>query len=114
MDWSHGTECCGGHLGVSRPESAARLTGNILAAAEESGAEALVTACPMCQANLELRQKAAGERRGQPFNLPVYYFTDLIGLALGLGPEKLGLNQHLWPGWDLLKGKGLLAGGGGP
>lgn len=114
VEWSHGTECCGGHLGVSRPEAAVRLVGNILAAAEEAGAEALVTACPMCQTNLELRQAAAGQRRGRPFNLPVYYFTDLIGLALGLSPESLGITKHLWPGWELLRDKGILAGGGGP
>lgn len=114
VEWSHGTECCGGHLGVSRPEVATRLVGNILAAAEEAGAEALVTACPMCQANLELRQAEAGRRRGRAHNLPVYYFTDLIGLALGLSPETLGLPKHLWPGWELLKTKGIWAGGGGP
>lgn len=102
VDWSHKTECCGGHLGVSRPEVSVRLSGNILEAAALAGAEAVVTACPMCQGNLEMRQEEISRQKGRELRLPVYYFTDLVGLALGLEPRSLGIAEHLSPAWEYL------------
>jgi len=79
--WSYASECCGGSLSLSRPELVKGLVGKLVAAAREAGAEAMVTACPLCQVNLEMRQaRSAG--------MPVFYFTELMGLAFGL-PETL-------------------------
>jgi len=95
VPWSHKTECCGASLALSRSDLVASLVGRILAAAKEAGADALVTACPLCQANLDMRQREAARAAGEDFNLPVYYFTDLVGLALGLGPAELDLGKKM-------------------
>lgn len=107
VDYPHKTECCGAGLGISRTELVAELVGRILAAAKRDGAQALAVACPLCQTNLDSRQDAAGARQGESFHLPVYYITQLVGLALGLEPAKLGLGRHLVDTMGLLREKKL-------
>ena len=102
--WGFKTECCGASLSVSRPELVEKLVGDILDNASAAGAECVVTACPMCQANLE-------QRRSERHRLPVFYFTDLAGIAFGLSPRELGIPMHLGEPLELLRGKGLLAAG---
>lgn len=86
--WSYKTECCGAGLSLTRPEVVEGLVGRLAEAARAAGAGALVTACPLCQANLEMRQK------GSP-KIPSFYFTELLGIALGL-PEAPGwMAKHL-------------------
>lgn len=85
VKWSHRTECCSGSLTMARPDIAKKLVGDINRAARRGGAQAFVTDCPMCQANLESRQ-AEIETDEQ---LPVFYATELITAAIsGNYPEK--------------------------
>ena len=77
--WSHRTECCSGSLTMARPDIAEKLAGDIAAAARRAGATALVTDCPMCQANMETRQQARQEGENR---LPVFFATELIVAAL--------------------------------
>ena len=77
---------------MSRTSSVVRLGRAIVEDARSSGAEAIVVACPLCQTNLDLRQKAM-ESRGAP-PLPVLFITEVVGLALGLAPEALGIKRH--------------------
>lgn len=95
VGWSHKTECCGGGFAASDTAIVLDLGGQVLEAAREAGARAIVTACPMCQTNLDTRQKAIEKERGINFNLPVIYLSQLIGLALGYSPRQLGLNRLL-------------------
>jgi heterodisulfide reductase subunit B len=69
------------------------LSGKLLNAAKDIGAEALVTACPLCQMNLDLRQDQINSANGANHNIPVFYYTQLIGLALGLGEKELGIDK---------------------
>lgn len=87
--WSDATECCGGGLALTRPDVAARLVGRLAERAREAGAEAMVTSCPLCQVNLEMRQNG-----GNP-PLPIFYFTELMGLAFGLPEAKAWWKKHL-------------------
>jgi heterodisulfide reductase subunit B len=88
LPWSYATECCGGGLSLTKSDVAARLVSRLAEKAREAGAEAIVTSCPLCQVNLELRQ------RGQE-KMPIFYFTELMGLAFGL-PETDGWwGKHL-------------------
>jgi len=85
VSWSHRTECCSGSLTMTRPDIAAKLVGDIVDAALRGGAEALVTDCPMCQANVEGRQLDLPDGP----RLPVYFITELIAAALtGAYPAK--------------------------
>lgn len=84
--WTHATECCGGSLALSNQGIVQRLNTDIVIAAQEAGADIIVTACPMCQTNLDTRQKADKQ-------IPVLYITQLLGLAMGYSPSDLGLER---------------------
>lgn len=109
LDWPHKTECCGASYSITDVSIVHQLTGEILAMAKSAGADCIVTACPLCQMNLDMRQKDIEQQRNQKFGLPVFYFTQLLGLALGLSPEALGLKSMIVDPMPLLKAKGLLA-----
>jgi heterodisulfide reductase subunit B len=90
--WNMGLECCGGAFSVSRPGSVVRLSRAILDDARKAGADVIAVACPMCHSNLDFRQRAVARRGDAP--VPVLYITELVGLALGLDNETLGLPRH--------------------
>ncbi len=92
VDWPFKTECCGASLSVTRSGVVNRLGHRLLSMAHRAGAECIVTACTLCQMNLDFRQPEA--RKGKdPFpELPVLYITQLLGLALGLPSKALGLD----------------------
>lgn len=110
VPWSYKTDCCGGSLSLTRPDVVAKLVGRLFEAAEEAGADCLVTACPMCLANLEMRQTEERFLYRKKFALPVFFFTELLGLALGLGEAKEWFSRHLVDPLPLLSRVGLVGG----
>ncbi|MCD6469048.1 MAG: CoB--CoM heterodisulfide reductase iron-sulfur subunit B family protein [Thermoplasmata archaeon] len=97
MDYAEKLDCCGGLLLVNLPESALTKTGQKLQAVEEHGFDGLVTVCPWCQRMFDSRQKKAGETVAAKLEVPVFYLTQLLGLAFGLDERKLGLDLNLSP-----------------
>ncbi|OGP57211.1 MAG: heterodisulfide reductase subunit B [Deltaproteobacteria bacterium RBG_13_61_14] len=97
IDWAFKVECCGAGFSISRTDLVAKLSSKILADAQRRGAEAIIVACPMCHANLDMRQEKAEKWAGKKYSMPVLYLTQAIGLALGLPEKKLALHQHLVP-----------------
>ncbi|MCX6840908.1 MAG: CoB--CoM heterodisulfide reductase iron-sulfur subunit B family protein [candidate division WOR-3 bacterium] len=96
------TECCGGYLVVNRRDVAKSASKKILDNAKAWGAEAIVTTCPLCQYNLDkLRVMTDG-------SIPVFYFTQLLGVAVGLTQDELGLEHNAGDPAGFLKAKGLL------
>jgi heterodisulfide reductase subunit B len=95
VEWYHKVECCGASLAVTNTPSAVRLVADILAHAKSAGADCVAVACPMCQTNLDTRQAAAAARLGEQLDLPVVYVTQLVGLAFGIDPSKLGFGRHI-------------------
>lgn len=93
LDWSHKVECCGGGLSMSRTDVVVSLTDSILEMAQASGAQCITVACPMCQINLDLRQLDIKKQMGKSYDMPIIYITQLIGLCLGIPPDKLGLSK---------------------
>jgi heterodisulfide reductase subunit B len=87
------TKCCGGAVLVSHNDVALDLSGRVLKEAKEAGAECLVVACPMCQMALDAYQSKIERQMGEQVDLPVLYFTQLMGLALGLDERRLGLGR---------------------
>jgi heterodisulfide reductase subunit B len=104
LDWSYKTRCCGAALGFTNLEIVLELGRKILTNAKAVGAEAVIVACPLCQVNLDSRQ---AQMDGQ-FNLPVLYFTQLMGLAFGLEPQRLGLDKHFIDPMPLFLEKGII------
>ena len=84
------------------------LGGQVLEAARQAGAEAIVAACPMCQSNLDTRQRLINKDRGTKYNLPVIYLTQLMALAFGYSAGKLGFKKSFVSPLPLLASKGLL------
>jgi heterodisulfide reductase subunit B2 len=94
LDWSYKTRCCGVSLGITQLPIALGLSRKILRNAKSVGADAIVVACPLCHVNLDARQKQIEEEFKEVFNLPILYFTQLMGLAFGLKSDALGLTKH--------------------
>jgi heterodisulfide reductase subunit B len=88
------TLCCGGPIFMPQQEAAADLSYLILKEAKKAGTEVIITVCPMCHLMLDARQKVLEQRHGEKIEIPVLYVTQLVGIALGLGPEELGLNMN--------------------
>lgn len=94
IDYPVKTKCCAGTFITTQPEVAARMIGIILKEAVDREADAIVVCCPLCQFNLDNFQKEAGAYWKRTFNIPVLYFTQVVGLALGIAPEDLDLDKH--------------------
>ncbi|MDA3832408.1 MAG: CoB--CoM heterodisulfide reductase iron-sulfur subunit B family protein [Spirochaetales bacterium] len=86
-------ECCGASFGIPRKDLVKRLSGKLLDTAKEIGAMALVTACPLCQMNLDMRQEQVNHANDSHHTMPIFYFTQLMGLALGLTEKELGIDK---------------------
>jgi heterodisulfide reductase subunit B len=108
VSWSHRMECCGANFTLSRPGVVLKLSADILASAKGAGANCLVVACPLCHGNLDIRQKEIEEGSGKRFDMPVFYVTQLLGLACGVPPEKLGFESMIVNPLPLLTEKKLL------
>ena len=91
------TVCCGGSLMGTREEVALRLCRNLLLCAQQEGADCIAVACPLCQINLDAYQHSINRSYGTDFHFPIVYFTQLVGLALGLKPVELGLQRCIVP-----------------
>ena len=74
----------------------------LLEDAQARGADVIATACPMCDINLEVYQTQVNHEFGTEFKMPIMYFTQLMGVALGLSPEQLGIESQMVPSAPLL------------
>jgi len=91
------TRCCGGMLMTTFPQVCLELVKELLECAVENGAACIVTTCPMCQVNVEAYQKRVNKEFKKTFEIPVLFFTQLLGLALGCSERDLGLQRNLVP-----------------
>jgi len=95
VDYAEKLDCCGAALMYSHPDSALSLAGTKMGAVQNLAVDGLVVSCPDCGLMFDSKQKDAATTIGAKLNLPVAYYTQLLGLALNIEPEKLGfrLNQ---------------------
>ncbi len=93
VDYLMKSHCCGASLMGTQEKLALRLCKNLLLNAEQSGAHCLITVCPLCQMNLDVYQNKVNKLFGMMFNLPVLYFTQLIGISMGIPDRDLGVNR---------------------
>jgi heterodisulfide reductase subunit B len=87
VPWAYKTDCCGAGLSLSQTHVVIELVRKLITMAKEASADCIVTACPLCQTNIELRQNGT--------NMPVFYFTELLGIAFGMKAAKSWLKKHL-------------------
>ncbi len=106
--WTHRMECCGANFTLSRPGVVIQLSNAILDSAKAAGADCIMVGCPLCHGNLDIRQKEIEGVYSTEYGLPVFYITQLVGLACGLSADKLGLDALIVNPMPLLKEKQLL------
>lgn len=95
VDFPLKAQCCGGHMTQISEETALEMIRRLLKNADDYGADMIATVCPMCQLNMDAYQDAVNQHFGTDYNIPVVYFTQLIGLAFGISPKELGFGSEL-------------------
>jgi heterodisulfide reductase subunit B len=106
--WAYKVECCGASQTSALPKATLPLLHRIFQNAFENGADCLAVACPLCFINLDMRQGGVKKAFQGSYNLPVFYFTELMGLAFGISPKELGLKKHFVDPLPLLNSRGIL------
>lgn len=101
------TACCGGAHTLSDCDTSTKLVLNLLRAAEACGADVIATECPTCHSGLEMHQIRGEKRFGVKTTVKILYFTQLLGLALGLKPRKLGVHENVSDSMAFIKERGL-------
>jgi succinate dehydrogenase / fumarate reductase cytochrome b subunit len=95
VNYSEKNSCCGFHVDLQAPTTSNKLSGNVLLGAIDSNADFMVTPCPLCHLNLDVKQKGIAKTMGRDINIPILHLPQVIGLALGIEPEELGLNHNV-------------------
>ena len=108
VDFSAATECCGAYEIVVNPEEGMKRSSKVLTAAQSAGADALILSCPLCEYNLGRKQKALREADSTVAETPVYYFTQLLAIALGLGPDSCHFELNMEGAQSLLEQRNFL------
>jgi heterodisulfide reductase subunit B2 len=108
IPWPYKTDCCGASQALSLENIEVRLVEKLLDMARRVGARGVVVSCQMCQANLDMHIERTGSASGKASPLPIYYFTELIGLALGVEGVPKGLSKHITDPLPLLRELDLL------
>jgi len=103
VDYAEKLDCCGSLLLLSHPDAALTFAGLKMKAVQALGVDALVNACPSCHMMFDMRQKSAGATVGAKLSLPVVYYTQLLGVAMGIENERLGLHLNRSPVDELLQ-----------
>lgn len=94
VDWNYKTECCGAGMTMANEGTVLELSHKILSNAADHGANCVVVACPMCHVNMDMKQADIERRYDVKHNMMIYYLSDLVGLALGLDEQALGIDRH--------------------
>jgi len=103
IDWGYKTDCCGASAAVNDADVSLGLMAKILKDAAARGANCFVTTCPMCQFNVDAYQDQVAEKYGIRERLPVYFITELMGIAMGMSPQALQVDRHFVDSMRLLK-----------
>ncbi|MBT3338831.1 MAG: CoB--CoM heterodisulfide reductase iron-sulfur subunit B family protein [Anaerolineae bacterium] len=95
VDYPLKTHCCGGHMPQISPNTAYELIHRLVSYAEEVNTDIMVAICPMCQMNIDAYQHETNQNLGTNHNMPIVFFTQLMGLAFGMRARDLGFGSEL-------------------
>jgi succinate dehydrogenase / fumarate reductase cytochrome b subunit len=102
VDYESKNKCCGFHVDLQAPETSNALSGTALADAIDNNADLMVTPCPLCQLNMDLKQDSAGKQLGRDLELPVLHMPQMVALALGCTAEEIGLKYNVTKATELM------------
>jgi len=94
IDWNYKTECCGAGMTMCNEDTVLDLAHKILTDVAAHGANCVVVACPMCHVNLDMKQADVERRYGVTHRMPIYYLSDLVGMAMGASGAEMGVDRH--------------------
>lgn len=107
VKWHFHNECCGASHHITVPKAARSMSRKILENAAACGADVIVSACPLCELNLDMREAEVNKARAQEglpaLDIPVYYFTELLATSLGEDATDVGLGKHFYPAANLME-----------
>lgn len=106
VDYAFKLECCGAAFSVPKKETVLVLTEKLFSMALDAGANCIAVACPLCQQNLDMRQGQVNAATGSSFNIPVLYFSQIMGLAYGYSPKRLGIDKCIVSADALIRNRG--------
>lgn len=95
VEYASKNKCCGFHADLQAPKTSTMLTANALVDAMDNNADMIVTPCPLCHLNMDIKQKASSKAIGRDIHLPILHLPQVIGLALGLSADELGLKHNI-------------------
>ena len=107
VDYPLKTACCGGAHALSDSDTSTKLVLNLLETAEACGADVIATECPTCHTGLEMHQVRPEKVLGRKTTVKILYFTQLLGMALGLKPKAVGVQENFSDAMPLIREKGL-------
>lgn len=102
QDWSYKTDCCGADLGMTHGNIVKDIVDRITGMAMEAGADCVMTSCGLCQINLDMKQTGKNGAK-----IPVFYFTELMGIAMDLPGREEWWDKHIVSPRPLLKARKL-------
>jgi len=108
IEWSFKTECCGVSMTLTRSDIVVKLSNDILREAKEAGVNVIAVCCPLCQANLDGRQRQIEETYKTRYGIPILYITQLMGLAFGAFPKEVGIHKLITSPREVLGSIGLM------
>ena len=98
VDYPVKAHCCGGHMTQISEPQAFELIRRLLQSAEDYKADMILCMCPMCQLNLDAYQGRVNGYFNTNFKLPIMFFTQMLGMAFGIDPKKLGFGKEIVAG----------------
>ena len=104
LDWSFKATCCGASMGIPNKPIGQALIRKLLTWAHAAGAQSIMVCCPLCQSNLDLYQAELAQQNGWDWQIPIFYYTELLGIAFGLDVVKPGLRSHMVDPLPLIDG----------
>jgi heterodisulfide reductase subunit B len=110
LDWNYKTDCCGASFAMTKPDIVVDLCHKIIEGAKAVGADAIAVACPICHTNLDSRQVDIAKAYDTDYDMPIFYFTQLMGHAFGIDSKKLLIGKHLVNAEKVLQEVGQHAG----
>jgi succinate dehydrogenase / fumarate reductase cytochrome b subunit len=95
VDYDSKSRCCGFHVELQNPTTANRLSASVMTDAIDQDADAIVTPCPLCHLRMDVQQHGISNEAGREVSIPVLHLPQMIGIALGIKPEELGLHHNV-------------------
>jgi len=95
VDYESKNKCCGFHVELQNPDTANKLSATAMTDAIDNDADVMVTPCPLCHLRMDVQQHGISKEAGREVDIPVLHLPQMVGIALGLSPESLGLNHNI-------------------